>query len=90
MEDCKIHVVTKWYMLRLTDRAIVDGRLGFKIMAGFTITLGFATKEELKVWAKMKLPKAQELIEKVAEMESATMGTNFEFRNEGNVNVQPG
>ena len=59
-------------------------------MAGFTITLGFATNEELKVWAKMKLPKAQELIEKVAEMESATMGTNFEFRNEGNVNVQPG
>ncbi|KAF2176763.1 hypothetical protein K469DRAFT_605911 [Zopfia rhizophila CBS 207.26] len=59
--------------------AILDGRLGFKIVQGFAITFGFAAEEELKEWAKMKLPKAQILMKKVAEMESTTIGTNFEF-----------
>lgn len=63
------------------NRAILDGRLGFKIMKGFAITFGFATEEELKEWAKMPLPKLQLLVEKVAEMESPTIGTNFEFKN---------
>lgn len=58
---------------------MLDGRLGFKILQGFAITFGFATEEELKEWAKMQLPKAQTLINKAAEMESPTIGMNFEF-----------
>lgn len=60
-------------------RAILDGRLGFKIVQGFAITFGFAAREELKEWAQMKLPNAQSLKRKVAEMESTTIGMNFEF-----------
>jgi hypothetical protein len=48
-------------------------------MQGFSITFGFAVEEELKEWAKMKLPNVKALTEKVAEMKSATIGLNFEF-----------
>ena len=60
-------------------RAILDGRLGFEIIHGVSITFGFASEGELKEWAKMQLPNVKSLINKVAEMESATIGTNFEF-----------
>lgn len=60
-------------------RAILDGRLGFKIVQGFAITFGFAAREELREWAKMKLPNAQSLKRKVAKMEGTTIRVNFEF-----------
>lgn len=64
------------------NRIIVDARLGFKVVQGFAITFGFARREELKEWAKMRLPKTPSLIDKVAGMESSTIGTNFEFVDE--------
>jgi hypothetical protein len=60
-------------------RAIVDARLGFKILQGFTITFGFATQDELKGWVTMKLPSSDRLREKVASMTTKKIGMNFEF-----------
>ena len=60
-------------------RAIVDARLGFKILQGFTITFGFATQDELKGWVTMKLPSSARLKEKVASMTTKKIGMNFEF-----------
>lgn len=48
-------------------------------MQGFAITFGFAAREELQEWARMSLPNAQSLKQKVAEMEGTTIGVNFEF-----------
>lgn len=59
--------------------AIVDGRLGFKILQGITITVAFAAEEELKEWGKMKLPKIPTLMQRVTEMESEKIRMNFEF-----------
>jgi hypothetical protein len=41
----------------------------------------FATKEELRGWAKMVLPKDQGLEKKVDEMETSKIGANFMFQN---------
>lgn len=43
-------------------RTMIDARLGFKIIQGLAINFGFATKEELKEWASMKLPEGQSRI----------------------------
>jgi hypothetical protein len=51
-----------WY------RAIVDARLAFTILQGFTITFGFANQDELKGWITMKLTNSDRLKEKVASM----------------------
>jgi hypothetical protein len=40
---------------------------------------GFADREELKEWGKMHLPNNQALKQKVAQMESSTIGVNFDF-----------
>ena len=60
-------------------RTIIDARLGFKIIQGLAINFGFATKEELKKWAPMRLPDLRDLIDIVATMRSETIGNNFEF-----------
>jgi hypothetical protein len=63
-----------WY------RAIVDARLAFTILQGFTITFGFANQDELKGWITMKLPNSDRLKEKVASMTTEKIGMNFEFK----------
>jgi len=40
---------------------------------------GFAEREELEEWGKMHLPNNQNLKQKVAQMESTTIGVNFDF-----------
>ena len=40
---------------------------------------GFAEREELEEWGKMQLPNNQNLKQKVAQMESTTIGVNFDF-----------
>ena len=60
-------------------RTIIDARLGFRIIQGLAINFGFATKEELKKWAPMRLPDMQKLRAIVTLMKSEHMGNNFEF-----------
>jgi hypothetical protein len=60
-------------------RAILDGRLGFTIVQGTAITFGFAVREELEHWGKLRLPNVENLKRKVAEMEGITIGVNFDF-----------
>jgi hypothetical protein len=60
-------------------RTIIDARLGFKILDGRTITLGFATKNELREWATMKLSYSDSLRRRVEAMTTEKIGTNFEF-----------
>ncbi|KAH6712141.1 hypothetical protein BKA61DRAFT_80452 [Leptodontidium sp. MPI-SDFR-AT-0119] len=59
--------------------AILDGRLGFTIVQGKAITIGFAVREELEHWGKMRLPNVENLKRKVADMKSTTIGVNFYF-----------
>ncbi|CAH0024602.1 unnamed protein product [Clonostachys rhizophaga] len=63
-------------------RSILDGRVGFRIMSGQAIFLGFVAPDELQHWAKMTLPKLVELQEIVREMQTQSnkIGTNFEFK----------
>jgi hypothetical protein len=60
-------------------RAILDGALRFTTIQGKAIMFGFADREELKEWGKMHLPNNQALKQKVAQMESSTIGVNFDF-----------
>lgn len=60
-------------------RTIIDARLGFKIIRGLAINFGFATKEELKEWAPMKLPDLRSLRDRVTAMRGENSGNNFEF-----------
>ena len=60
-------------------RAILDGALRFTIVQGRAIMFGFAEREELEEWGKMHLPNNQNLKQKVAQMESTTIGVNFDF-----------
>ncbi|KAF4637410.1 hypothetical protein G7Y89_g675 [Cudoniella acicularis] len=59
--------------------AILDARLAFEIKQGSPITSVFATEDELKRWAKIILPKSEDLVRKVAEMESKMIGVNVAF-----------
>lgn len=59
--------------------AIIDGRLGFKLIQGRTIIAGFASEGELKAWAKMKFPKTESVVQKIGEMVSEKIGMNYEF-----------
>ncbi|KAF2175647.1 hypothetical protein K469DRAFT_55505 [Zopfia rhizophila CBS 207.26] len=59
--------------------AIIDGRLGFRMLEGVTIMAGFAVEEELKYWSKMRLPKTMGLQRKIKDMESERIGINVEF-----------
>lgn len=65
-------------------RAILDGRLGFKIVQGFGIMFGFATWEELEEWAKMKPPMCRISSEKLpkwrAQLSELTLSLRIEIR----------
>jgi len=59
--------------------AIVDARLAFEIKQGSPITSVFAAEDELKRWAKIILPKSDDIMRKVTEMESERLGVNVSF-----------
>lgn len=64
----------------MSERAVLDARLAFNIIDGFAITFAFATKNELKQWRKMQIPrKTESLVRRIADMESRTIGVNFAF-----------
>ncbi|KAJ5991668.1 hypothetical protein N7499_003798 [Penicillium canescens] len=71
-----LHMVSDaWY------RVITDTRLAFRIVKGLAIMFVFATREELRGWAKMVLPKDRGLEKMVAEMGTLKIGVNFAFQN---------
>lgn len=57
----------------------MDSRLGFTILEGYGINIGFVTQDEVQMWAKMELPDLDALRRKVDEMERKGIGTNFKF-----------
>jgi len=59
--------------------AVLDARLSFNVPQGRAITLAFANREELARWGKIKLPNSTDLRQKVGEMETEKIGTNYEF-----------
>ena len=60
-------------------RAVIDARLGFTVIEGIVINFGFATKEELKEWATMKLPNLPEFKTRIISMTRENIGNNFEL-----------
>lgn len=58
---------------------ILDARLQFVIEEGFAIAFEFATPEVIETWPKMYLPDIPELKQKVADMGSSKIRTNFAF-----------
>lgn len=58
---------------------MIDARLGFNIIQGLVINLGFATKEELKEWAPVKLPNIQNIENLLNAMTGEKIGHNFEL-----------
>ena len=67
------------YVLTIYGRAVIDARLGFTVIQGIVINLGFATKEELKEWATMKFPNIPEIENLVNAMTCEKIGNNFEL-----------
>lgn len=62
-----------WHLTR--GRAITDGRLGFTILNGWTLCLGFATDTP---W-KMKVEASEEMRAKVADLEARGFAMNITF-----------
>lgn len=60
---------------------VSDTRLAFRIIKGLAIMFVFATKEELRGWAKMVLTKDRGLEKKVDEIVTSRIGANFMFQN---------
>jgi len=59
--------------------SISDARLAFTIVEGTAIIFGFGAREEVKQWAKMKLPKSLELEEEVKIMREEAIETGDIF-----------
>ncbi|KAL6716970.1 hypothetical protein ACLMJK_004883 [Lecanora helva] len=60
-------------------RTIIDARVGFVVIQGLVINLGFATKEELKTWATMKVPDIPPIRDRVEKLAIPAIGNNFEL-----------
>ncbi|KAK8095123.1 uncharacterized protein PG998_014292 [Apiospora kogelbergensis] len=58
---------------------IVDSRVCFEMVEGYSIVFEFATADVVEKWDKMSLPKLEVLMRKVADMESVDIGLKFEF-----------
>jgi hypothetical protein len=59
--------------------AIMDSRLGFTVLRGYCVNVGFASESEICFWAKMELPDSEVLREKVEELNCRSFITNFTF-----------
>ncbi len=61
-------------------RAILDGRLSFKLLNGYDVIMVFAVQERLSKFAKMILPDTPELRAQVGDMTTPKIGFNYEYR----------
>jgi hypothetical protein len=50
------------------DSALIDGRVGWTILEGQAMAIGYASEEEIKHWGKFELGDTPSLREKVAEL----------------------
>jgi len=63
-------------------RAIMDSRLGFTVLNGFCVNVGFASESEIRYWAKMELPDSEALRTKVEELKRRSFDINVLFASE--------
>lgn len=56
----------------------MDARLGFTIEIGKPIVFAFAIYDEIRIWAKMKLPISFQ--EKIEAVKSEHIGINVEYQ----------
>jgi len=61
-------------------RAILDGRLSFKVLNGYAVTMVFAVQRRLDKFAKMILPGTPELRAQVDDMTTPKIGFNYEYK----------
>lgn len=59
--------------------AMMDSRLGFTILKGYVINIGFATENEIQYWAKMEFPDSNEIRAKVEELQRNRVEMNIKF-----------
>jgi hypothetical protein len=64
-------------------RALSDSRLGFTILEGYVIMIGFATQAELKFWAPMELPFNAALNIKIEELKARGFDINYTWIGSG-------
>lgn len=77
--DCRLSPLRLHRTTPNCSSAIIDARLGFKIIQGVTVIVGFAIEEEIKHWRKMMLPKEPALMQMIDGMKSERIGVNVEF-----------
>lgn len=58
----------------------MDGRLSFKILNGYAVTMVFAVQPRLDKFAKMILPDASELRAQVDEITTPKIAFNYKFK----------
>jgi hypothetical protein len=59
------------------SRLICDARLSWRRVKGYVIFFVFATEDELARWPAKKYPKGDEFEQKIAQMQSRTIGVKF-------------
>ncbi|KAK8092670.1 uncharacterized protein PG998_014775 [Apiospora kogelbergensis] len=59
--------------------ALIDGRVGWTIIKGYTIAIGYASEAEISHWGKIKLKESEPLRRKVKELNMSGIKTNFVF-----------
>jgi len=62
-------------------RLICDARLSWRRRKGYILFFVFATKEELARWPGKMYPMDDDMVQKVAQMQSPTIGVKFVFSN---------
>ncbi|KFA81188.1 hypothetical protein S40288_11709 [Stachybotrys chartarum IBT 40288] len=59
--------------------ALIDGRVGWTILEGYQIAIGYASEAEISHWGKIELVESEALRAKVAELNARGIRTNFVF-----------
>jgi hypothetical protein len=76
---CKVPTTIVILYSDTSRRSIFDARLNFGIEKGDVIAFEFTTLKIIKTWPTMNLPDTSELRQKVADMGSSKIRTNFAF-----------
>lgn len=61
------------------NSALIDGRVGWTILGGQQIAIGYASESEIAFWGKIELGDTTPLRNKVAELNNRGIKTNFIF-----------
>ena len=59
----------------ISPRSIIDARLAFTVVAGTAIMFGFGARHEVQQWARIRLPRFQELEDEVRAMKFEALAT---------------